>query len=128
MRRKRIIALLLLALAPSCASILAPSSQMVFLGTKPPGLTIMVDGVEHKTPASIPMSTETGHTIVWPDGSKSDIVQGMSGWFLGNVFLFIAAPVGMVVDLVGGGWNKNLVPQRIDWVEGTGIVFADVKK
>ena len=118
----RITALILLAWLGGCASLLAPSAQTCEFVTVPAGQTIHVDGQPMTTPAAVPLSTDTGHTVKWPDGSTSAVERSFQPWVIGNAIFGLLALITIPVDIISGASGKNLSPRKIEWREGTGVV------
>ena len=97
-----------LLLAVGCAQNgTSPSSAVEFIQieTQPPSM-VQVDGQPVQAPATVPLDTHNVHTVVWPDGTQSQIHPTDNGFW----------------DWIMPGMFPALEPGHLMWVEGQGVV------
>ena len=100
-----------------CASIMGPSAETITFESDPTGQTVIVDGTTYTMPCQVTLGTDKNHTAKFPNGQTVTISRSFQGWFMGN--LLLGGLIGMAIDLMTGGVNKNLSPDDLTFRDGT---------
>jgi S1-C subfamily serine protease len=105
-----VIALTLIVLASSCATIVTGSRDNVSVESEPPGAEFETSsGQKGTTPAVITIAdTETLSVTVTKPGyapGSASLAPRMSGWVVGNVL--IGGLIGLAIDLISGQWRTH---------------------
>ncbi|HSI35284.1 MAG: PEGA domain-containing protein [Phycisphaerae bacterium] len=86
------------------------ATQRVFIGSTPPGAGVAVDGVPcGVTPTRVDLDRAAEHdlrlTLAGYEPHDRRLRPGVRAGFYGNLLLLGGAPVGMLFDVLGGGWK-----------------------
>ncbi len=109
-----------------CATIMGPSAETIVFESDPEGQTVIVDGKYYTMPCQVTLGTDKDHTAKFPNGEEMKIARSFQGWFLGNILL--GGLIGMAIDTVTGGINKNLEPEYLMFRDGKVWTGKDGKK
>jgi len=109
-----LLAFIVFAILPSCATIMTGSKQTVKITSEPSEATVFVDGVEiGKTPYIGKIKRNSEFIMLNKDGyvaQNIELKHGINGWYWGDVGLTVATliggVVGFVVDLSNGAAYK----------------------
>ena len=119
------IAIILIALFTSCASIVHGPTQAIDFTSQPHGATITIDGKEYgQTPKAVELRrkgrlrgeivTKTEYAVkIEMDGFypyEVKIKREMDGWFLGNIIF--GGLIGIIIDASNGSMYK-LTPDQV---------------
>jgi len=97
--RKGLLYLALAALVlPGCMAMFAGSSQSIGLGSEPTGAKAVVDGQEYTTPATVELSKDSNHTIMFSKEGYQDssavLSSSINGWWFADALLW--GPLALV--------------------------------
>jgi hypothetical protein len=131
----RHLAISLLPLFVSCASICAPGPDMVSVSSDPLGAKIYLDSrLVGTTPAVVPIDRGSKGVIeLQMDGYKTariDRDEVLNGWFFPGsltwILLWPGVPISMIVDLSTGNQGKySTAPLYAKLERGSGVVDVD---
>jgi len=104
------LALTLIVLASSCATIVTGSRDNVSVESDPPGAQFETSsGQKGTTPAVVTVAdTETLAVTVTKPGyapGSASLAPRMSGWIFGNIVL--GGVIGLAIDLISGQWRTH---------------------
>ena len=127
-----LLAVALLSLLPSCATIMAGKPEPIALSSEPPGATVRIDGAPvGVTPMQLimPSSASKRSVRLELDGYHPHpvyVARDGNAWVIGNALFGILGLVGIIVDVSSGAtssWSGDPIhAQLIPTTDDAGLV------
>jgi hypothetical protein len=103
-------------LCTGCASIVSPGPDKVSFNSRPPGATVVIDGVKlGQTPITAQVRRKAQYATFVKDGyeeSKVPVDRHLNGWIFGNILF--GGIIGIVVDVATNNHMKAEKSQQVD--------------